>query len=86
MTGRVNGGGGTARGKGGTADAVGLQVAQTYDHESGRSPRKEWFRFEPFTSGIQSVYAHRLYRSTQSGTAHWRGEDIKANEDKSTSI
>ena len=35
----------TARDKGGTADAVGLQAAQTYDHESGEP--QEWFRFEP---------------------------------------
>ena len=79
----VNAGAGTARDKGWTADAVGLQAAQTYDHESGEP--QEWFRFEPFTSGTQSVCAHRLYRSTQSGTAHWRGEDIEANEDRSTS-
>ena len=31
----VNAGAGTAQDKGWTADAVGLQAAQTYDHESG---------------------------------------------------
>ena len=29
---------------------------------------------------------HRLDRATQSGTGHWRGEVIEANENKSTSI
>ena len=80
----VNGGGGTARGKGGTADAVGLQVAQTYDHESGEP--QERFRFEPSISGTHSVCAHRLDRATQSVTGDWRGEVIEANEDRPTSI
>ena len=73
-----------ARGKGWTADAVGLQAAQTYDHESGEP--QERFRIEPSISGTHSGCAHRLDRATQSVTGHWRGEVIEANENRSTSI
>ena len=83
LTGRVNDGADPARGKGSTAEAVGLHTARTYDHESGES--QEWIRFEPSISGAHCVCAHRLYRSTQSVTEHWRGEDIEANENRSTS-
>ena len=62
----VNAGAGIARDKGWAADAVGLQVAQTYDHESGEP--QEWLRFEPSTPGTHCVWAHRLYRATQSLT------------------
>ena len=55
----VNAGAGIARDKGWAADAVGLQVAQTYDHESGEP--QEWLRFEPSTPGTHCVWAHRLY-------------------------
>ena len=79
----VNAGAGTARGKGWTADAVGLRTAETSDHESGGA--QEQFRFEPSISGTHSVCAHRLDRTTQSMTGHWRGEVIEANEDRTTS-
>ena len=74
----------TARDKGGTADAVGLQAAQTYDHESGEP--QERFRIEPSISGTHSGCAHRLDRATQSVTGDWRGEVIEANEDRPMSI
>ena len=67
-----------------TADAVGLQTAQTNDHESGEP--QERLRFEPSIPGTHSVWAHRLCRATQSGTEDWRGDDIEANENRSTSI
>ena len=73
-----------ARGKGWTADAVGLRAAQTNDHESGEP--QEWFRFEPSISGTHYVCAHRLDRAVQSVTGDWRGEDIEANEDRPMSI
>ena len=60
------------------------QAAQTYDHESGEP--QERFRIEPSISGTHSGCAHRLDRATQSVTGHWRGEIIKANENRSTSI
>ena len=68
LTWTVTDGADHVRDKGWAADAVGLQVAQTYDHESGEP--QEWLRFEPSTPGTHCVWAYRLYRSTQSGTAH----------------
>jgi|AACY02.9.fsa_nt_gi hypothetical protein len=54
----------TTRGKGSTADAVGLQAARTYDHESGES--QKWFRFEPSISATLL-----LWNSFQRGHELW---------------
>ena len=59
----------TARDKGGTADAVGLQAAQTYDHESGEP--QERFRIEPSISGTHSALWQTQTLAVRTG---WTGQ------------